>query len=112
MTKGEQQWDYLYAKDAGLALYLLGERGVCGKTYCIGSGQTRLLKDYITVIRDHIDINLPIGIGERPYAEKQVMYLCADITELEKDTGFVPQYNFECGIAETIDWVRENYEKN
>ena len=47
-TKGAQQWDYLYAKDAGYAMYLLGERGISGKTYCIGSGKTRALKDYIT----------------------------------------------------------------
>ena len=31
LTKGEQQWDYLYSKDAGYAMYLLGEKGVSGK---------------------------------------------------------------------------------
>ena len=46
-TKGEQMWDYLYSKDAGLAMYLLGKKGVNGKIYCIGSGQVRPLKDYI-----------------------------------------------------------------
>ena len=107
-TKGEQQWDYLYARDAGLAMYLLGERGIHGKTYCIGSGKTRQLKDYITTIRNQIDGKLPLGIGERTYADKQVMYLCADITELENDTGFAPQYSFERGSAETIEWVKEN----
>ena len=110
-TKGEQQWDYLYAKDAGYAMYLLGEKGVNGKTYCIGSGKTRELREYITIMRDTIDRNLTLGIGEMPYAPKQVMYLCADITELEKDTGFVPRYSFESGIAETIEWVK-NYEKD
>ncbi len=104
-TKGEQQWDYLYAKDAGYAMYLLGERGISGKTYCIGSGKTRPLREYIEIIRDKIDKNLSLGIGEIPYAKHQVMYLCADITELEKDTGFAPRYEFEEGIAETIEWV-------
>ncbi len=107
-TKGEQQWDYLYAKDAGYAMYLLGERGISGKTYCIGSGKTRPLKEYITIIRNQIDESLPLGIGELPYADKQVMHLCADITELEKDTGFAPRYVFETGIAETIEWVKRN----
>ena len=110
-TKGEQQWDYLYAKDAGYAMYLLGEHGITGKTYCIGSGKTKLLREYIEIIRDKIDKNLPLGIGEISYAKNQVMHLCADITELEKDTGFVPQYEFEEGIAETIEWVR-NRDKN
>lgn len=109
VTKGEQQWDYLYAKDAGLALYLLGEKGISGKTYCIGSGKTRPLKEYMTMIWQQIAhtsrIETDIGFGEKPYAKDQVMYLCADITELEKDTGFTPKYSFECGIAETIEWV-------
>lgn len=116
MTKGEQQWDYLYAKDAGLALYLLGAKGTSGKIYCLGSGEKRQLREYITIIRDQIaqlyHTELQLGLGEKPYADKQVMYLCADITELEKDTGFVPRYSFERGIAETIEWVKENNEKN
>lgn len=115
-TKGEQQWDYLYAKDAGYAMYLLGEKGVNGKTYCIGSGKTRQLKEYIIAIRDYIEqmkhVELPLGIGELPYADRQVMHLCADITELEKDTGFAARYEFEQGIAETIEWVKNNYEEN
>lgn len=37
-TKGEQMWDYLYSKDAAKAMYLLGIKGVSGRTYCIGSG--------------------------------------------------------------------------
>lgn len=111
-TKGEQQWDYLYAKDAGYAMCLLGEKGVSGKTYCIGSGKIRKLREYITIMRDTIDEKLPLGIGEVPYAEKQVMHLCADITELKKDTGFEPRYSFESGIAETIEWVKKNYEEN
>jgi len=111
-TKGEQQWDYLYAKDAGYAMCLLGEKGISGKTYCIGSGKTRLLREYIEVIRDQIDTKLPLGIGEIPYADRQVMHLCADITELKEDTGFAPRYEFKRGIAETIAWVKENYEEN
>lgn len=115
-TKGEQQWDYLYAKDAGYAMYLLGEKGVSGKTYCIGSGKTRQLKEYIITICDYIEqmhnVKLPLGIGEIPYADRQVMHLCADISELEKDTGFAPRYEFEEGIAETIEWVKKKYEEN
>ena len=26
LTEGKQQWDYLYSKDAGYAMYLLGEK--------------------------------------------------------------------------------------
>ena len=74
----------------------------------MGSGQPRLLKDYITVIRDAVSPGMEIGFGEVPYFENQVMYLCADITELTADTGFVPEISFEEGIAQTVDWCRRN----
>lgn len=106
-TSGEQMWDYLYAKDAGRAFCLLGQSGVSGKIYCIGSGTARPLKEYIELIRDQIDETLEIGFGEIPYGDKQVMYLCADIEELTKDTGFKPSYSFERGIGETINWIKE-----
>lgn len=106
-TKGEQQWDYLYAGDAGRAFYLLGDKGKDHKIYCIGSGNARPLKEYVELIRDSIVASLSVGFGEIPYGEKQVMHLCADISELASDTGFMPQYTFEEGIRETIDWVRD-----
>lgn len=105
-TKGEQKWDYLYSRDAGKAMFLLGEKGKHGKIYCIGSGTTKELREYIMTIRDSINPNAEIGIGEVPYSPKQVMYLCADISELHKDTGFVPEYDFKTGILKTIEWYK------
>lgn len=105
-TKGEQQWDYLYSKDAGRALMLIGEKGVSGKTYCIGSGKTRPLSEYIEVIRDTVNKSADIDFGAVPYAPKQVFYLCADIEDLKKDTGFEPQTEFEDGIKSTVEYVK------
>ena len=39
-----------------------------------------------------------IGFGEVPYRKDQVMHLEADITELTKDTGWVPSTKFDDGI--------------
>lgn len=101
-TEGEQMWDYLYSKDAAKMLYLLGEKGVDGKTYCLGSGMAKPLKEYIEIIRAVINPQAEIGYGDVAYSSKQVMYLCADIEELIKDTGYTPEYSFESGIKETI----------
>jgi nucleoside-diphosphate-sugar epimerase len=107
LTKGEQMWDYLYCGDAARALLLLGEKGVGGKIYCIGSGNAKPLADYIKTIVELIPSKGKIGIGEMPYSDKQVMYLCADISDLTYDTGFVPEISFEEGIKNTIDWMKE-----
>lgn len=108
LTAGLQEWDYLYSKDAGLAFYLLGNAGQSGKVYCIGSGQATELKNYIYILRDVIDPNLPLGLGEIPYSPLQVMHLEADISDLQQDTGFMPRYSFEKGIQETIEWCKHH----
>lgn len=105
-TKGEQMWDYLYSKDAARAMLLLAEKGKNGKIYCIGSGQKRPLAEYIQDIRDAIDPALNLDLGAIEYSSNQVMYLCADIDELTKDTGFVPTTKFKDGIEETIMWMK------
>ncbi len=102
LTPGGQMWDYLHCRDAARAMYLLAKKGHDGSIYCIGSGQARPLREYIEILRDCIDPALALAFGAVPYGERQVMYLCADITRLTDDTGFVPEISFEEGIRETI----------
>lgn len=101
-TMGGQMWDYLYSADAAHALLAIAERGRHGVKYPLGSGEARPLREFIIAVRDAIDPNLPIGFGELPYADRQIMHLCADLTELTADTGFVPEVSFEEGIQRTI----------
>lgn len=108
LTKGEQVWDYLYSSDAASALYLLGCHGINNKIYCVGSGNARPLKEYLYMIKGETHSAAPLGIGEVPYSDGQVMYLCADIGDLRRDTGFMPKIGFREGIRQTIEWVRKN----
>lgn len=106
----EQQWDYLYIDDLISALIALGEKGVAGKVYPIGSGVHRQMQEYVDTIHNLIDPNLPIGIGELPYKnpnkiDNQVM----DITMLNNDTGFTAEYDFDRGISIVIDYYKQIY---
>ena len=102
-TKGEQLWDFLFSYDAAEAFRLLGEKGVDGKTYVLGSGNARPLCDYIKAIGKSMNAESLLEFGKIPYSDKQVMHLCADIAELKKDTGWAPKYEFEDGIAELLN---------
>ena len=106
-TKGEQKWDYLYSKDAANIMYLLGEKGKDQNTYCLGSGTARPLKEYIEILRKCVSPEGKIELGKIPYAENQVMYLCADILPIEQDLGYQCQYSFERGIEETYQWIKK-----
>lgn len=106
LTAGEQLWDYLYSEDVARAFWLAAEHGVSGSIYTVGSGKVKPIKEYVEILRDCIDPELPLGFGDIPYSPLQVMHLEADIRALQVDTGFAPQVEFRQGIENTIDWWR------
>jgi nucleoside-diphosphate-sugar epimerase len=110
-TKCEQQWDYLYSKDAALAMYLIADKGKNNEIYCLGSGKSHPLRYFVETLRDNIDPAAKLNIGAVPYSEKQVMNLCVNIANLQDDTGFIPQYTFEEGIKETILYEKMKLKK-
>lgn len=131
-TPGEQTWDYLYSEDAAQIFLALGEKGIHGNVYCIGSGQARELKSYIKDIYQTVkayqkgNIGMQeitaeaaeneqpserkLGIGLVPYGEKQVMSLCADITLLEQHIGSIPHTDFKKGIRAILEENRQYLE--
>lgn len=103
VTKCEQLWDYLYVGDCANALISIAMYGKNGKIYPIGSGHARPLKEYLEEIKRIVNSQIEINYGARSYPENQPMYLCADISELETDTGFIVKTSFEQGIKNIID---------
>lgn len=103
VTAGEQIWDYLYVDDAACALYAMALSGIDGRSYVLGSGEVRPLREYMEQIRDAIDPGASIGFGERPYLRDQAMHLEADIRPLTADTGWRPRVPFSEGIRRTIE---------
>lgn len=102
-TKGEQLWDYLYSEDAARAFYLLGEKGVDGKVYVLGSGDAKPLAEYIYEIRDLVAPEVEVKLGAIPYSQNQVMHLCANIDALRVDCGFEPEVCFGDGVKMILE---------
>ena len=111
LTKCEQLWDFLYVQDTARAMLAVAEKGIDGKTYPIGSGIAKPLREYVETVRDIMDSSVELGFGEKDYYPHQPMFLCADIDELREDTGFEPSVVFEDGIRMTIDWVKASLEE-
>lgn len=101
-TKGEQIWDYLYSDDAGRAFRLIGEKGIDGKVYVLGSGKAKPLGKYLEDIRNIVNPTGEIALGAIPYGDKQIMFLQADITELVRDTAWQPSMDFKNGITNIL----------
>ncbi len=103
-----QKWDYLHIDDLVNALIALGDKGVGGKVYPVGSGEYKTLRKYVEMIRDIINPALPLGIGALPYKNpNKIDNQVLDISELRDDTGFVPQQTFLEGITEVINEYKQ-----
>lgn len=99
LTSCEQVWDFLHEEDAGKAILAAALKGKPGKTYCLGSGLGKTLKEFLmTVVRICNPEYKPL-FGVLPCSSLQPMFLVADISELTQDTGWKPEVSFEEGIT-------------
>jgi nucleoside-diphosphate-sugar epimerase len=102
LTKCEQVWDYLYCDDAARAFLMAAEHGSDGMVYPLGSGNPRTLSEYANTIKDIVNPTATLQFGKKDYYPHQAMYLCADVSDLKKDTGWEPEVSFEEGIRRTL----------
>lgn len=109
VTKGEQMWDFIYSEDVAQMMFLLSQKGIDGKTYIIGSGKTKTIREYIEIIIKNIETNSNVNFGTIPYSENQIMYLCADNKELLEDTSYMIKNDFDNGIKKLITWYKKNH---
>lgn len=106
LSGGEQTWDYLYEEDAGAAFVAVAEKGVNGKIYPLGSGVGRPLKEYVQDVITVINPEYKPEFGRYPYSPHQPMYLVADVSQLEEDTGWKPMHIFFEKVQDIVGGYR------
>lgn len=112
VSMAKQMYDFVYISDVAKAFYLIGEKGIDGHNYTIGSGSPTQLRNYLEIVGELTNkvnnSDIEIGFGKH---SGSVVYLPEkefDKSNLTRDTGFEPQISFEEGIKKTIDWIIEN----
>lgn len=106
-SAGEQMYDFIYITDAAKSFVAIGEKGKNNKTYYIGSQEPKPLKAFLLTMRDLVDPNIMIGLGEIPFNGVSLSYKEFDINAVKDDTGFIPQISFKEGIEKTIAWLKK-----
>lgn len=116
LSAGMQNYDFVYISDVAKAFYLIGENGIDGTNYFIGSGQVKPLREYLEVVGQVANrvnhSSIPLGFGE---IKSNVVYLPEEIFSIEtlcRDTGFQIEVPFEEGILRTVEWIKANEKPN
>lgn len=105
-SSGEQVWDFLYAGDAARALADMLERGHDGQIYVLGSGDARPLRDYLAALVKPFGVDLTQCLDKVNADPSTPRRLIADITPLREHLGWIPQIDFDTGIAHTIAYCK------
>lgn len=98
-------YDFLYVTDAARAFAAIGEKGIDGKTYIIGSGKPRPLRNWL---EEAMEVTGGRGnFGEIPFSGVSLTESDFDTSELEQDTGFCCRVPFAEGISRLWHWRKE-----
>lgn len=103
--------DMNYVRDTVDAFLLAAEHDACiGKTLNAGSGRAHSIGDFVQILMNITGKQKRIVQDPnrlRP-AASEVYQLLADSTALNACTGWRPQWTVERGLAETVEFVRNN----
>lgn len=97
-----QPYDFIYVDDLIEAVYRLGENHTEKNTYFIGSGEPRVLKDYLLEIGEQAGKKELIKIGAREDDGIKYSMDMFDTSSLVADIGSYVSRNFTQRIKETI----------
>lgn len=97
-----QPYDFIYIDDLIEAVMRLGEKKTNKNCYFIGSGEPRILKDYLLEIGKQYGKEELVKIGLRPDDGIKYSINMFDITDLKKDIGRYISKNFTQGIEYTL----------
>ena len=102
----DQPYDLLYIEDLAHAAFLLGNSATHRNCYYLGSGDVRILSEYLREIGDVMGMPERIQIGARPDDGTRYSEDWFDIRPLVEDTGYHASFRFKQGLQKTVEWMK------
>ena len=109
--QGENVRDWLYVSDHIQAIQAVFEKGAFGETYLIGGNNEWKNIDVVQLLVKIVDdlLGHPVGHSERliqfvPDRPGHDLRYAIDAQKIRRELGWKPQYTFEKGLRETVQW--------
>ncbi|MGP9076921.1 dTDP-glucose 4,6-dehydratase [Geobacillus thermodenitrificans subsp. calidus] len=106
---GQNIRDWLHVKDHCVAIDLVIHKGRPGEVYNIGGHNERTNNEIVHLIVEKLGVSKDLikYVADRPGHDRRY---AIDPTKIMTELGWKPQYTFEKGIVETIQWYIDNQE--
>lgn len=104
---GENIRDWLHVKDHCQAIYLVLTKGENGEVYNVGGHNERTNNQIVNLITDEMNVSkeLITYVDDRLGHDRRY---AIDASKLINNLGWEPEYTFDIGIKETIEWYQQN----
>lgn len=104
---GQNIRDWLHVKDHCAAIDLVIHKGRPGEVYNIGGHNERTNNEIVHLIVEKLGVSKDLikYVADRPGHDRRY---AIDPTKIMTELGWKPQYTFETGIVETIQWYIDN----
>lgn len=106
---GKQIRDWLHVADHCDAIDLIIHSGEDGEVYNIGGNNEKTNNEIVKLIINALGKSEAMisYVKDRPGHDRRY---AIDSTKLQTELGWMPKYNFEQGLAESINWYLQNTE--
>ncbi|GAB2318582.1 dTDP-glucose 4,6-dehydratase [Alkalibacterium sp. s-m-22] len=104
---GENIRDWLHVKDHCQAILLVLKKGQSGEVYNVGGHNERTNNQIVDLIVEKLDVprSLITYVEDRLGHDRRY---AIDPDKLMNELGWKPEYTFDTGILETIEWYQSN----
>lgn len=103
VTPGEQVRDYLHVEDVASAMWHIATSDLTGAVN-VASGEPVTIAELAMQIGRRLGKPELVRLGAIPYRRGEPMRILADVTVLRQRLGWVPRFDLDRGLAETLRW--------
>lgn len=106
LSSGTQDFDFVFIEDALRALEAVVLEGRDNRTYYVGSGEPRPLKEFLLKMAEETQTTATLNFGAPSVGAVALPLEVFSISPLMEDTSYRPQVSFEEGVQRVLDSLK------